>query len=98
MTLWILAIVAIACSAAVVYIAIARPGLRLLALRPALRRRGQAVLVISGAVIATAIVTSASVLGDSLHHSVRRSAVTQLGPVDEEILGVGIDRGRTIEA
>jgi ABC-type antimicrobial peptide transport system permease subunit len=98
MTLLVLAIVSIAYSAPLVYIAIARPGLRMLALRPSIRRPGQAVLVVCGAVLATAIVTSASVLGDSLRASVRRSAVTQLGPVDEEILGVGIDRGRAIQS
>ncbi len=98
MTLWVLLIVSIAFSTPLVYIAIARPGLRLLALRPSIRRPGQAVLVVSGAVLATAIVTSASVLGDSLRASVRRSAVTQLGPVDEEILGEGIDRGRAIRS
>ena len=98
MTLLILAIVAIAYSAPLVYIAIARPGLRLLAWRPSIRRPGQAVLVVSGAVLATAIVTSASVLGESLRASVRRSAVTQLGPVDEEILGVGLDRGGAIQS
>ncbi|MDP9334308.1 MAG: FtsX-like permease family protein [Actinomycetota bacterium] len=91
-------IVSIAYSTPLVYIGIARPGLRLLALRPSIRRPGQAVLLVSGAVLATAIVTSASVLGDSLRASVRRSAVTQLGPVDEEILGEGIDRGRAVQS
>ena len=51
-----------------------------------------------GAVLSTAIFTSASVVGESLRASVRRSAVTQLGPVDEEIVGVGPDRGPTIES
>ncbi|MDQ1457215.1 MAG: putative transport system permease protein [Actinomycetota bacterium] len=98
MTLLVLVIVSIAYSAPLAYIAIARPGLRLLAFRPSIRRPGRAILVVSGAVLATAIVTSSSVLGDSLGASIRRSAVTQLGPVDEEILGVGIDRGRAIRS
>ena len=80
------------------YGARAKPGVRQLALRSCTRRPRQALVVVVGVVLSTAIVTSAGAVGDSFRASVRRSAVTQLGPVDEEIVGVGLDRGRAIES
>ena len=98
MTAWVLVAVSIVCSLPFVYLVAARPAIRALALRPAVKRPGQTVLILAGVVIATAAVTSAGVVGDSLRASVRRSAVTQLGPVDEEVLTSGVAAGRTVES
>jgi ABC-type antimicrobial peptide transport system permease subunit len=97
-TLWLLVALVTAGLLPFVYGARAKPGARQLALRSSTRRPRQTLLVVLGAVLSTAIVTSAGVVGESLRASVRRSAVTQLGPVDEEIVGVGPDRGPTIES
>jgi FtsX-like permease family len=97
-TLWLLVALVTAGLLPFVFGARAKPGVRQLALRSSTRRPRQALLVVLGAVLSTAIFTSASVVGESLRASVRRSAVTQLGPVDEEIVGVGPDRGPTIES
>ena len=81
-----LAVVPVAGILAFAYVLAARPGIRALALRHATRRRAQAALVIAGIAIATTITTGAVAAGDSLRASIRRSATTQLGPVDEEIV------------
>jgi len=97
-TLWLLAAAGIAGVVPFAYGARSKPGVRQLALRSCTRRPRQALVVVVGVVLSTAIVTSAGAVGDSFRASVRRSAVTQLGPVDEEIVGVGLDRGRAIES
>ena len=66
MTAWALVAATIACSLPFGYVAIARPELRSLAFRTTVQRRGQSLLVLSGVVIATAVMTSAAVVGDSL--------------------------------
>src|SRR5205085_972431 len=62
------------------------PTFRRLALRNALRRKNEALLVIAGSLFGTAIVTSAFVVGDTLNASIRNEARTRLGPVDEVAL------------
>jgi len=62
-----------------------RPGLRRLALRNVSRRKGEAVLVVAGSMLATAIITSSFVVGDTLGASIRDTARTQYGPVDETV-------------
>ncbi len=98
MTAWVLVAVTVAACVGFVGVAAARPELRSLAFRNPLRRRAQSVLIVSGVVIATAVITSAGVVGDSLRASVRRSAVTQLGPVDEEVLTSGLASGRLVQS
>jgi len=80
------------------YGAVTRPDLRALVLRNMSCRSGQAALVVTGIAIATAIVTSANVAGDSLRASVRRSVDAQLGPVDEELVGVGVHSRPALES
>jgi putative ABC transport system permease protein len=53
-----------------------------MAVRNIARRRGEAVLVIGGALLGTAIITSSFVVGDIIDGSIRDIARTQLGPVD----------------
>jgi putative ABC transport system permease protein len=63
-----------------------RPTFRRLALRNALRRPNEALLVVLGSLFGTAIVTSAFTVGDTLHASIRDEARTRLGPIDEIVL------------
>lgn len=67
------------------YQMIRRPVLRRLAVRDALRRRSETLLVIAGSLLGTAIITGSFVVGDTLDSSIRVTATTQLGPVDEGI-------------
>ena len=60
-----------------------RPVLRRLAVRNALRRPRETLLVLLGSLLGTAIITGSFVVGDTLDSSLRRGAFTQLGPVDE---------------
>jgi len=67
-----------------------RPQLRRLALRNVSRRKGEALLVIAGSLLGTAIVTGSFVVGDTLRASVREAARTELGPIDEIVRVTGL--------
>ncbi|HEV2757586.1 MAG TPA: FtsX-like permease family protein [Actinomycetota bacterium] len=62
-----------------------RPMLRRLAVRDALRRRSETMLVIAGSLLGTAIITGSFIVGDTLDSSIRVTASTQYGPVDEGV-------------
>jgi putative ABC transport system permease protein len=62
-----------------------RRSLRRMALRNVVRRPIEALLVVGGAALGTAIITSAFVVGDTFDTSIRDIARTQFGPVDEII-------------
>ncbi|HUF32104.1 MAG TPA: FtsX-like permease family protein [Acidimicrobiales bacterium] len=64
----------------------ARPTFRRLALRNIARRKGEAVLVVLGSLLGTAIITASFVVGDTLDASIRDQARTQLGPVDHVLV------------
>lgn len=64
---------------------IRRPGFRRLAVRNLARRRSEAILVVVGSSLGTAIIASAFLVGASFHASVRDSARTRLGPIDETV-------------
>src|SRR5918995_6933017 len=53
-----------------------------MALRNIGRRRAEAVLVVAGALLGTAIITSSLVVGDVIEASFADSARTEYGPVD----------------
>ena len=53
-----------------------------LAVRSATRRRGEAVLVVLGSALGTAIITGSLLVGDTLDTSLRDRAPERLGPVD----------------
>jgi putative ABC transport system permease protein len=76
---------------ATLYQAIRRPILRKLAVRDAVRRPSETVLVVAGSLLGTALITGSLIVGDTLDSSIRASATTQLGPVDE-VLVVGDSR------
>ncbi|HVM04516.1 MAG TPA: FtsX-like permease family protein [Acidimicrobiales bacterium] len=64
---------------------VARPVWRRLAMRNAVRRPRETILVLVGSLLGTAIITGSFVVGETLEASIRRSAFTQLGPVDEVV-------------
>jgi putative ABC transport system permease protein len=59
------------------------PLLRRLALRNAVRRPRETVLILLGSLLGTAIITSSGVVGDTFAASDRATISQQLGPVDE---------------
>jgi putative ABC transport system permease protein len=75
-----------------------KPVLRRLAVRNAVRRPREAILILLGAMLGTAIITSSYVVGDTLGSSIRHSAFTQLGPADEVVVSTGIDNGARVAA
>jgi putative ABC transport system permease protein len=62
-----------------------RRNLRRMALRNIVRRPTEALLVVVGAALGTAIITSAFVVGDTFDTSIRDFGRTDLGPVDETV-------------
>lgn len=78
--------------------AIRRPTMRRLALRNVSRRRSEAALVMLGSLLGTAIITAAFIVGDTLGASFRDQARTQLGPTDEVVRSVGLDKNAAVIA
>ena len=70
----------------VVLLALRNPLLLKLGLRNIPRRRAQTVLIVVGLMLSTAIVTSAFGTGDTMRYSIRDTAVTSLGRVDEVVV------------
>src|SRR5262245_44687589 len=64
---------------------VARPTFRRLALRNAVRRPGEATLVIIGSLLGTAIITASVVVGDTVTASLPAEARLRLGPLDEAV-------------
>ena len=79
----ILPLLVLAAFSVVLYQMVRRPVLRRLALRDALRRRGETILVIVGSLLGTAIMTGSFIVGDTLDSSIRATSTSQLGPIDE---------------
>ena len=73
-----------------------RPVLRRLAIRNMIRRPRETTLVIFGSLLATALITGSAVIGDTLTASIRRSAFTQLGPIDEVAVASGFESGAAV--
>lgn len=71
---------------------------RRLAIRNITRRKGEAVLIVAGSLLGTAIITASFVVGDTLDSSVRDIARTHLGPTDEVVTVEGLDRFDDIQA
>ena len=70
-----------------------RPILRRLALRNAVRRPREALLVILGSLLGAAIITGSAVVGDTMDASIRQSARQHLGPIDELVLARNVPSG-----
>ncbi|MGQ0824571.1 MAG: FtsX-like permease family protein [Actinomycetota bacterium] len=63
-----------------------RPVLRRLAIRNAVRRPRESLLVVLGAALGTAMFTAAFVVGHSFETSLRDLAAARLGPIDEVVV------------
>jgi putative ABC transport system permease protein len=72
------------------------PLLRRLATRNTRRRPIEALLVIAGSLLGTAIITGSLMVGDTINRSIRAAAYDQLGPIDE-IVSVPLDQGSTLQ-
>ncbi|MDT3445467.1 MULTISPECIES: ABC transporter permease [unclassified Pseudofrankia] len=88
-----LLVLLVAAAAALITVAAVRPFLRRLALRQVSRRPLEAVLVIAGSLLGTAIIVGSFAVGDTIDHSVRNTAFRTLGPVDEEVYSNDLTRG-----
>lgn len=66
-----------------------RPVMFKLGLRPIGRRRAQSTLIVLGLMLATLIITSAFVTGDTLSHTIRTLAVEGMGEMDEVVRAAG---------
>lgn len=76
--------------------AVRSPTIRRLALRNVTRRRGEAMLVMLGSLLGTAIITAAFIVGDTLGASFRDQARTELGPTDEIVRAIGLGKSEEI--
>lgn len=81
----------------VIYQALRRPVLRRLALRDALRRPTETALVVIGSLLGTALITGSFIVGDTLDASIRATATTQLGPIDEKIDAPDVATAKRLE-
>ncbi len=90
MVSWVLAGLALPILAVIVHDLTRRPEIRRLALRNVARRKGEAVLVVAGSLLGTAIITASFIVGDTLRASIRDAARTELGPVDEVVETTGL--------
>lgn len=71
------------------YVLARKPVLRRLALRNAVRRPRETMLVLLGSLLGTAIITGSLVVGDTLNSSFRRAAYSHQGPIDELVVMTG---------
>src|SRR5205085_3582532 len=91
-------IIVVLVSCPFLYVLARRPVLRRLALRNAVRRPRETLLVVLGSLLGTAIMTGSFVIGDTFDASVRRGAYEQLGPIDEVVSSNGIAAGAPLRA
>ena len=77
------ALVSLLISLPFLFILARRPILRRLALRNAMRRPREALLVVLGSLLGAAIITGSAVVGDTMDSSIRQGARQHLGPIDE---------------
>jgi putative ABC transport system permease protein len=81
----------------VAWVTVRRPVQRRLAVRDAVRRPGETMLVVVGSLLGTALIAGSFIVGDTLDKSVKQSAYTQLGPIDEVITVPDPSAAATIE-
>jgi putative ABC transport system permease protein len=84
------------CLGLVAWQAVRKPVLRRLALRDAIRRPSETSLVIAGSLLGTALITGSLIVGDTLDASIKATAATQLGPVDEIVAVPESDRAEGV--
>jgi putative ABC transport system permease protein len=93
-----LVVLLVAATATLAWAALREPFLRRLAARQVRRRPTEAVLVVLGAMLGTAIIVGSLVVGDTLNFSVRQSAYQTLGPIDERTVSVDPQQGAQVAA
>lgn len=91
-------VVAVVLSAPFLWILATKPVMRRLAVRNAVRRPRESLLVIAGSLLGTAIMTGSFVVGDAFASSIRAFAYDQLGPTDEVVATIGLDGRRELAA
>jgi putative ABC transport system permease protein len=89
--------IALLVSSPFLFILARRPILRRLAVRNAVRRPREAMLVILGSLLGAAIVTGSAVVGDTMDASIRQAARQHLGPIDELVVARNADEWRSIQ-
>jgi putative ABC transport system permease protein len=86
-------VVALVVSLPFLFVLAARPIQRRIAVRNAVRRPIEALLVVAGTLLGTAIITGSLIVGDTIDRSIRAGAYEQLGPIDETISVSGVADG-----
>jgi putative ABC transport system permease protein len=79
-----------------IFDAVARPTIRRLAFRNLTRRRGEAALVTLGAMLGTAIITAALIVGNTLGASFKDIARRELGPTDLVVRAIGLNNNQGV--
>jgi putative ABC transport system permease protein len=69
-----------------------------LGVRNVRRRRGRTVLIVTGLMLGTAIISAALATGDTMSHTIRSSATTALGPTDEVVAERGVEAALASES
>jgi putative ABC transport system permease protein len=69
-----------------------------LGVRNVRRRRGRTVLIVTGLMLGTTIISAALATGDTMSHTIRSSATAALGPTDEVIAAKGIEAALASQA
>ncbi len=92
------ALVSLLISLPFLYILARRPILRRLALRNAVRRPREALLVVLGSLLGAAIITGSAVVGDTMDSSIRQAARQHLGPIDELVLARNVPEWRSLSS
>ena len=76
----------------VLFDVIRRPSLRKLAVRSIARRPAEAVLVICGSMLGTAIIATSFIVGDTFGESIRTIAPSKLGEIDLQVIATDPSR------
>ena len=90
------ALISLLISLPFLFILARRPILRRLALRNAMRRPREALLVVLGSLLGAAIITGSAVVGDTMDSSIRQGARQHLGPIDELVLAQDAPEWRSL--
>jgi putative ABC transport system permease protein len=96
----VLAIVVVVAFATIAVLAVRNRVFFRLGVRNIARRRGRSTLIVGGLMLATAIIASSLVTGDTMGHTIRASVLTSLGTTDERIgvRGAEVDESLGIRA
>jgi putative ABC transport system permease protein len=90
-------VIALVVASPFLFILARRPILRRLAVRNAVRRPREALLVILGSLLGAAIITGSAVVGDTMDASIRQAARQHLGPIDELVVARNADEWHSIQ-